>query len=113
MESGIILDVPRRITPIVDVRDHALAECPSPPFFGYAPAETPVRIVHCPECHCPVSAAHLHLHRASHETRKRETTLQKDHFPLYADSKLAPLTPCAFAERHNYTLKTMFERDAK
>ena len=106
-----VLEVPRRINAITDVQDHALTEDPYPPFFGFAPAETPVRMVNCPVCGTPVSAAHLHLHRASHQTLQEEPTRTSDHFHLQTDSPLAPLTKCAYAERQEYTFKMLFERD--
>ena len=115
-ENARILEVPRCINPIVDVHDQPVVDDPYDHktfFAGYAPAETPVRMVHCPECGVPVSAAHLHLHRQTHETAKQEPARANEHFHIPSESRLAPLTPCAYAERQAYTFRMLFERDGK
>jgi hypothetical protein len=109
-DSPRVLRVPRCINPIMDVRDQMLPEDPSPPFFGFAPAETPVRIVHCRECDSPVSAAHLALHRRNHEpANKPEPVKPHETFQIRSDSALEPLTPCAYARRYAYPFQTLFE----
>jgi hypothetical protein len=111
-EEFRVLRVPQCLRPIVDVHEQVAAEDPYPPFFGYAPSETPVRTISCPDCGKPVSAAHLHLHHACHETTKQEPIKVHDHFQLQIESPLGPQTPCAYARRHAYPFQTLFDRDA-
>jgi hypothetical protein len=46
-EETPVLRVPRCINSIMDVLQQILLEDPCSPFFGFAPSETPVRIVRC------------------------------------------------------------------
>lgn len=109
-----VLEVPRQVVPIVDVHSQRIPERAPPPFFGFAPSEVPVWMVTCPECGAAVSAAHLNAHISSHEIKPQQPQQQHEQkFRLQTDSKLAPLTPSAYAERQAYTFKTCFNRDAK
>lgn len=107
------LEVPRCIHPIVDLNDSIPQESDNVPFFGFAPAETPVRLVNCPDCGRLVSAAHLHLHRKCHESEKQEPSHKDDHFRLQTNRRIAPLVPCSYAERKAYTFRVLIDGDSK
>jgi hypothetical protein len=113
--NGVVrsLQAPSCLNPIKSLGDDARSEEPYPPFFGFAPAETPVRIVRCPECKRAVSAAHLHLHQASHATKQATTVKTKETFHMQTDSKLVPQTACPYAERHTTAFRMLFDRDQK
>lgn len=115
-ESTRVLEVPRCINGIFDVHDQIITDDPynrKTFFAGFAPAETPVRMVKCPDCGLPVSAAHLHLHKETHAQSKQEPARAPEHFHVQTESRLAPMTPCAYTERQSYTFRMLFERDTK
>lgn len=107
-----ILQVPRSIHPIVGIHDH-VSEEPDPPFFGFAPSETPVRLVICSECNQPVSAAHLLEHQKQHETAKQEPSNRDESFHLQTKSRLLPPTPCPYAKRQSYPFRHLFDDNKK
>lgn len=107
--SSYKLSVPRLVNPITGI-DAVPQSDQSQPFFGYAPAETPVRIITCPECGKPVSAAHLADHTKTHKTAQATQQAQDETFHLQTGSRLAPPQQCAYAERNSYAFKTLIAK---
>ena len=111
-----VLEVPRYLNPINDINTiiyRQQKQESETPFFGYAPSETPVRIIHCPDCGKPVSAAHLQQHREVAHTEKNTGTKSSESFTFQTNSRLVPLKPCFYSQRQNYVFTHLFEADSK
>ena len=108
MNSNNTLSVPRLINPITGIDAVPQDDYPQP-FFGYAPAETSVRIITCPECGKPVSAAHLADHAKTHKTTQITQQSQDETFRLQTSSKICPNQTCTYAERNAYAFRKLLE----
>jgi hypothetical protein len=109
MGDEMARDLPWKLFPIVDVHDHIPDEDTVPPFFGYAPAETSVQIVHCPDCGRPVSAAHLRFHRTAHLPQKQGIPCEQNRYHFLPNSGLFPVTPTAASKRQSFIFRGYFK----
>ena len=107
-----ILPIPKCMHPIMGIHDQ-ITEEPETPFFGFAPGETPVRIVTCPECNQVVNAAHFLQHQKSHDLSKQEPSTNDESFHIPSHSVLIPPTPCPYADRQTYAFRALFEENKK
>ncbi|EAY04266.1 hypothetical protein TVAG_390360 [Trichomonas vaginalis G3] len=108
MNSCEPLHVPRLVNPITGI-NNVPHETGEQPFFGYAPGETLVRIMNCPECGRPVSAAHMQDHLKTHQFQNHSSTSHDTTFRLATTSKLTPNRPCLYAERNAYSFQKLIE----
>jgi len=106
------LPVPRLMNPITGINCNFGSEGDQP-FFGYAPSETPIRLVTCPECNKPVNAAHIHKHQSMHKTLTPNVASQEDNFKIETNSRLLPMAKCNYAERHTWNIGKPITRDPK
>jgi hypothetical protein len=77
------------------------------PFFGYAPAETYVRIIRCPDCGKPISSAHFYEHSKTHKSQASNFCSPEETFQVQTNSKLVPPQECSYAKRNSYTFKML------
>ena len=106
--SNESLSVPRLVNPITGIDGIPQGDY-AQPFFGYAPAETTVRLISCPTCGKPVSAAHLADHAKTHKTAQITQQSQDETFRLQTSSRLCPMHNDAYAERNSYAFRKLLE----
>lgn len=101
---------PALLSPITDIHSVETSACAEPaPFFGFAPSETSVRLVTCPECGQSVSAAHVERHIES--AHRAAAAGGRAQMQMQTESVLLPPQRCFFAQREEYTFQRLFESE--